>query len=109
MSFVEFLKALAMAPPGYYRVIVFVVTDTPFSRSDSRPTPQEAQHWLDSGVNQLPSSIGSLPYGEDYRTTALIYEFRKRSKDEPAVLVPKSVESGKIHLQRARLWNALAH
>jgi uncharacterized protein YbdZ (MbtH family) len=30
LSFVELLMALAKAPPGHYRVIVFVVTDTPF-------------------------------------------------------------------------------
>ena len=58
MTFVEYLKALAKAPPGYYRVIVFIVTDTPFARTDKRPTEAEAQLWLDAGLNQLPKSIG---------------------------------------------------
>jgi len=107
MTFVEFLKALAKAPPGYYRVIVFVVTNTPFSRSDSTPTEQEAQRWLHVGLNQLPKSIGVMPYSDDYRTTALVYEFRKASKNSAATFVPKSPESGKIHLEKAGIWDAL--
>jgi hypothetical protein len=107
MTFVEFLKALARAPPGYYRVIVFVVTDTPFSWADKKPTENEAKHWLDVGLNQLPKSMGVLTYGEDYRTTALIYEFKKPSKNDSATFVPKSLESGKSHLEKARIWDAL--
>jgi hypothetical protein len=107
MTFVEFMKALAKAPPGYYRVIVFIVTDTPFSRADKRPSEDEARHWLDVGLNQLPKSMGVLNYEEDYRTTALIYEFKKPSKKDPATFVPKSLESGKTHLEKARIWDAL--
>jgi hypothetical protein len=86
---------------------VFIVTDTPFSRADKRPTADEARVWLDAGLNQLPKSMGVLPYEEHYRTTALIYEFKKLSKDEPAAFIPKSLESGKAHLERARIWDAL--
>ena len=106
MSFVEFLKALAKAPAGYYRTIVFIVTDTPFSRADRKPTADEAQRWLE-GLNRLPKAIGGLSYGEDYRTTALIYEFRKPSRDDAATLVPRSSASGRAHLEKARIWDAL--
>ncbi len=106
-TFVEFLKALAKAPPGNYRVIVFLVTDTPFSRVDKKPTAQEAQRWLDVGLNQLPKAIGMLPYAQDYRTTALVYEFKKLSKKDSAIFVPKSAESGRTHLEKARIWDAL--
>jgi hypothetical protein len=107
MTFVEFLKALAKAPPGYYRVIAFIVTDTPFSRADRRPSEDEARRWLDAGLNQLPKSMGVLTYEEGYRTTALIYEFKKRSKNDPAIFVPQSLESGRAHLEKARIWDAL--
>ena len=106
LSFVEFLIALAKAPPGYYRVIVFVVTDTPFSQEHAAPTESEARRWLDEGLNKLPRSIGMLTYGEDYRTTALIYQFSKLSK-QPATLVSPSLASGRTHLERAGIWNAL--
>lgn len=107
MTFVEFLKALAKAPPGYYRVIVFVVTDTPFSQSEQAPAEKEAQQWLRAGLNQLPKTTGALSYGDGYRSTALIYEFRKPSKKSPATFVPKSSESGRIHLEKAGIWDAL--
>ena len=106
LSFVEFLIALAGAPSGYYRVIVFVVTDTPFSRGDTAPTENEARHWLDAGLNKLPAPFGEMIYEEDYRTTALIYQFKKLSK-QPATLVLPSLASGRTHLERAHIWDAL--
>ena len=107
MTFVEFLKALAKAPPGHYRVIVFIVSDVPFSSTDQKPTQIDAQQWLMVGLNQLPKAVGRAAYGEGYRTTALIYEFRKLSKDEPATFVAKSAESGKTHLEKAGIWDGL--
>ncbi|MGH7335711.1 MAG: hypothetical protein ACREKS_23765 [Candidatus Rokuibacteriota bacterium] len=107
LSFVEFLKVLAKAPPGHYRVIVFVVTDTPFAPSATKPTEREAQQWLAVGWNRLPSAIGDLPYGDDYRTTALIYQFKRASKNDPAAFVATSPESGRSHLEKARIWSAL--
>jgi hypothetical protein len=106
LSFVEFLIALARAPSGYYRVIVFVVTDTPFSRGETGPTEDEARRWLDTGLNKLPASFSELTYGPDYRTTALIYQFKTLSK-QPATLVSPSLASGRTHLERAHIWDAL--
>jgi hypothetical protein len=106
LSFVEFLIALAKAPSGYYRVIVFVVTDTPFSRGETAPTESEARRWLDAGLNKLPASFREMIYGADYRTTALIYEFKKLSK-QPATLVSPSLSSGRAHLEKAQIWDAL--
>jgi hypothetical protein len=106
LSFVEFLIALAKAPSGYYRVIVFVVTDTPFSRGETAPTESEARRWLDTGLNKLPASFREMIYGTDYRTTALIYEFKKLST-QPATLVSQSLSSGRVHLEKAHIWDAL--
>lgn len=106
LSFVEFLIALARAPSGYYRVIVFVVTDTPFSRGETAPTESEARRWLDAGLNKLPASFSEISYGADFRTTALIYEFKKLST-QPATLVSQSVLSGRVHLEKAHIWDAL--
>ena len=106
LSFVEFLIALARAPSGYYRVIVFVVTDIPFSRTETAPTEGEARRWLDAGLNKLPASFSEVNYGADYRTTALIYEFRKLST-QPATLVSQSLSSGRVHLEKAQIWDAL--
>jgi hypothetical protein len=108
MSFVEFLFALGKAPPGYYRVFVFVATDVPFNQSEERVDEKEAQRWMRAGLTQLPPDIGSMPYGPRYRTTALIYEFSKAAK-KPAALVAPSKASASAHLQKARIWEGLSH
>jgi hypothetical protein len=51
MTLLAFIKALANAQPGYYRVIVFIVTNQPWSRTGERPTREEAEQWLAKGFN----------------------------------------------------------
>jgi len=108
MTFVEFLLALGKAPPGYYRVFVFVVTDVPFNQSERRIDDSEAQRWMRAGLTQLPLDVGSMPYGPRYRTTSLIYEFSK-SGGQAAALVAPSNASASAHLQKARIWDGLSH
>jgi hypothetical protein len=108
LTFVEFLKALAKAPPGHYRIMAFVVTDTPFAPSAAKPTEGEARQWLAAGLNRLPTAIGQLPYDDDYRTTALVYEFKRSSKNDPAMFVATSAQSGRSHLEKARIWDGLS-
>jgi hypothetical protein len=101
MTLFEFVRALINAQPGYYRVIVFIVTNQPWSRTGTQPTGVEADRWLAEGFTWLPESIGKLPYGPDYRTTALVYEFRKASKDATATLLEPSLTSADDHLKKA--------
>jgi hypothetical protein len=108
LTLLEFIKALASAPPGYYRVIVFIVTDQPWSRSGDKPTGEEAQRWLAKGFNRLPASIGELPYGKDFRTTALVYEFKKRSESADASLVEDSETGAAEHLRKAGISDPLS-
>jgi hypothetical protein len=101
MTLIEFIRALVHSPPGYYRVIVFIVTNQPWPRTGEKPTGAEAEQWLAKGFNRLPESIGELPYGSDYRTTALVYEFKKVSKEAKAFLVASSATSADDHLKKA--------
>jgi hypothetical protein len=101
MTLLEFIRALVSAQPGFYRVIVFIVTDQPWSRMAEEPTGREADEWLAKGFVWLPKSIGKLPYGLDYRTTALVYEFRKDSKDAEATLVAPSQTTADDHIRKA--------
>ena len=107
MTLLEFIKALAYATRGYYRVIVFIVTDQPWSREGERPTIVMAEAWLASGFNWLPPSIGKLTYGPDYRTMALVYEFEKHSRYSDAILVP-SPTSADDHLIKAGIFDPLS-
>ena len=110
MTFAEFLRAMAKAPPGRYRVIVFIVTDVPLSQAGEKPTEDEAQRWLNVGVLQLPESIGLMTYdAQHFNTTALIYEFEKPSTKAPPAFVPNSRLLGDAHLEKAGIWYRLTH
>jgi hypothetical protein len=108
LNFVEFIKALAGAPEGYYRAIVFLVTDQPWPRTAAAPTGGQAQRWLANGFNRLPSSIGELEYGPEYETVALIYEFSKQSETADATQVEPSATSAQEHLKKAGLYDPLS-
>lgn len=107
MTWFQFLKAMAKVPPGYYRVIVFIITNQPWSRNCEKPTGKDAKIWLEEGFNRLPDSIGKLPYGHDYRTTVLVYEFKKVSQKVDATLMERSLTLADDHLWKAGIYNPL--
>ncbi|HMX10679.1 MAG TPA: hypothetical protein PKE61_07170 [Burkholderiaceae bacterium] len=107
LTVLEFIKALANAQPGHYRVIVFVATDQPWQRDAASPTGRQAERWLAEGLSDLPPEIGRQAYGEDHRTTALVYEFVKASQNDAAVLVENSSMPARQHLDRAGIVDAL--
>jgi hypothetical protein len=106
-SFSAFMTALFRARPGYYRVIVFVVTSHPFSQSSAKVTSEDAGLWVSSGLNALPEDIATRDYTSAHRCTALIYEF-KRMEAQPAKFVDPSELTGQIHLEKSGLLAGFA-
>ena len=107
-GFIDHIRALFNAPPGYYRVIVFAVTDQDFAAAERAPTSSEAGSWISSGSLRLPASVGTRAYTAQHYTSALIYEFeRPADRSEPHVRTPSAVP-GRIHLEKTGLWQALA-
>ena len=109
LSLRRYLEALFTANPGYYRIIVFIVTPHPFSQTAPEINRDEAEAWLREGVNTLPNSIGQQIYSSDYTTTALIYEFEQPSgfeEDKVNIIIPGRLDA-KSHLLKAGLWNSL--
>lgn len=105
---IDLVRALFNAPPGYYRVIVFTVTDQDFAASGPPPSSAEARRWMSGGAVRLPAEIGAQPYSERHYASALIYEFERRGdRAEADVLLPGN-SPGRVHLERAGLWQALA-
>lgn len=107
LSLASFIKALAKAPAGRYRAIVFVVTDAPWVQSSAAPSDEKIRGWAGGGAHALPAAIGSLPYGESYRTQALIYEFKKGKSGPAKTLLPSSL-SGETHLVKGGIWEPLS-
>lgn len=107
LSFSDYIKALFTADPGFYRVIAFVVTATPFGQSPERMTSAQVKELFTAGLNVLPPVLAEIPYTPRTACTALIYEFRKPDRTEPArPLVPGALGAS-IHLTRSGLIEAL--
>jgi hypothetical protein len=102
-----YLTALFRGRPGYYRVIVFVVTPQPFSQSSAKITSEDAGAWVSSGLNKLPEKMTNQEYSPAHTCTALIYEF-KRIEGQRAQLVDPSEITGPIHLEKSGLMAAFA-
>jgi hypothetical protein len=106
LSLTEYLQALFTANPGYYRVIVFVVTDHPFGAGEHSVSSDQATSWLATGFNALPEEWQAKLLPNNYTCTALIYEFLLKNGGHPAELVPSNLDA-KTHLVKSGLWAAL--
>jgi hypothetical protein len=102
-----YFKALFYARPGRYRVIVFVVTNHPFSQTEEKVDREEAGKWTSHGMNKLPKEIGDREYSDDYACTALIYEFRLSGNGKTDFVEPSQM-TGRTHLEKAGILAALA-
>lgn len=104
----DYLRALFTADPGYYRVLVFVVTPHDVSETGKKPTDQESSDWLHGGAAALPSVVAEKPRPPEVRCVVLVYEFenKKTTATTPAVPVPSDIDA-KTHLQKAGIWTAL--
>jgi hypothetical protein len=103
----DYLKALFGAPKGYYRLFVFFVTSQPVSPSGTGVPKGSAVTWQSSGASSLPSSIAKQEYTPDFTSTVYIYQFEQTGIGEDAEQNVPSTNTGKQHLQNAKLWDIL--
>jgi hypothetical protein len=102
----DYLKALFTAPEGYYRVIVFTVTDQPVAAGAAKPSEAEANAWSASGGDRLPQAIASQAFSRNHRCLVLVYEFRKLAGSEPTP-DPDGAPPASVHLERSGILAAL--
>ena len=102
-----YLKQLFIAPEGYYRLIVFVVTDNVVVTKGTAPTAAAADIWLRNGADRLPPAYATMPFTKAHEVDALIYEFRKQGKGPATALLPSPLDA-RAHLQKAGLYSLLA-
>jgi hypothetical protein len=74
---IDYVKSLFSARKGFFRVIVFMVTDKPITSSQDKIDQEQALAWLMKGSDVLPAEIEALKYRSGYHTTAYVYEFEK--------------------------------
>jgi hypothetical protein len=102
-SLSSYLVALFSAPPGRYRVIVFLVTSEPFAAKDATVSREETTRWLFLGGNQLPTSLRVQPLDPGTVCTAMIYEFQKDSSSNPAFFLRPGKFSANVHMIKTGL------
>lgn len=100
-----YIRRLFYAPPGYYRQIVFVVSDIGIAATTPAPTPGELRAIAKDGSAALPPGYGNVPFSWKYKVVALVYEFQKGPADGDARQIPPS---GRLrapqHLKKAQLY-----
>ena len=102
-----YVKALFTAQTGYFRVIAFVITTSPFAAGATTADAATLQRWTATGNNALPPGVRALKYSDDYFVTALIYEFSKvRGARDVQSDVPSEV-SAEDHLTASRILVSL--
>lgn len=106
LSLSEYLRALFTASPGYYRMIVFVITDKPFGATNETISASTANRWLADGFNILPEDVLLKPLPPHFAFTALVYEFRREQGGKPYELEPSDLDA-RTHLTKCGLWAAL--
>jgi hypothetical protein len=100
----EYLRALLLAPEGRYRLIVFVVSPRSFTSDPHVVSKASALEWLQNGAVSLSEAFSEIQFGDEFRATALIYEFHVRGRlVEPHLELPATL-SGDEHLAKAHLW-----
>jgi hypothetical protein len=103
-SIMDYFTSILMPNKGFFRLFVFVVTDTPFKSSNDRVSKREATAWLNQGANRLPKALATLPYTEGYAVSVLVYEFEVPESNHVAKQIcPTPKFDARTHLMKAGL------
>ncbi|XZF16607.1 hypothetical protein ACTHGU_10765 [Chitinophagaceae bacterium MMS25-I14] len=104
----DYLSSLFKAKPGYYRCIVFLVTDQPFNTTSTPPSEGLAEKWLDTGLNKLPAAVSTYSTNPDYDYNVLVYEFKKPQNADASQLSNPGLLTAHTHLIKSKLLDALS-
>ncbi len=103
-----FWKDLLVGAKGYYRVIVFVVTDRVADRRPENVDPEEAMNWLGNGARRVPPRIRDAAFTPEHRVTVYVYEFERREIEAD---IRNPIAPGRLgiepHLKKSGLYTQL--
>ena len=102
-----YLRALFSARRGYFRVLVFIVTDRSLTSSGRRAINSDTiKAWRQRGCDSIPRETAQVPYeASRHRVIALIYEFEKLETQQ--VFVEQGRLRVQTHLEKLGLIQAL--
>ncbi len=104
----DYVAQLFFAPDGYYRLIVFVVTDRDIRPGAPAPRLVAAERWLEMGSSRLPDDYDRMMFTPKHQLAALIYEFHKHGREPIATLEPGRLDA-RTHLRKSGLYATLVH
>jgi hypothetical protein len=102
LSFNNIIKSLFFTNEGYFRVIVFVITDLDIDKSEISVNREEALSWVKGGKDKLPKEVAQKAK-QGFEITALIYEYKLQENRVEAKLVEQSLKTGVIHLTKSQI------
>ena len=106
VNFLTYIRNLFWVPPGYYRMVVFIVTDQRFEAIGDPIDRDSAVSFLKRGFNDLPDIYADMIYSKRYRTTALIYEFLKDQQNKVARVITPGRLDAYSHLNKIGWYTA---
>lgn len=103
-TFSEYISSLFTSKPGYFRVIVFVITDNTFRQKKSTVERTEAEAWVSDGAQSLPPEMLKRSFTANHTVTALIYEYEVPENSKKAQLIAPSKHTAREHLVKSKLY-----
>jgi hypothetical protein len=113
---VDYLRHIFIPRTGYFRIIVFIITNQAIQESDQPPTVDIAEGWPDHGVSRLPSRIAKMLAVQDETVNVYVYEFDNTTAGNVSdlTLLTESTIAPNVplldaeqHLRESHLWAAL--
>jgi hypothetical protein len=106
-SLSETMASILAAPPGRFRLVLFLIGGDSMTPSAQGMTRGAAERLMGGGRTNVPGYLRKMAFGEEEQVEALIYEFaRGRNAREVNLVVPGQL-SAEIHLERSGLARAI--
>jgi hypothetical protein len=111
----DYLRHIFIPRTGFFRIIVFIITNQAIQESNQPTTAAIAEGWPDHGVPGLPAKIARILAPPDESVNVYIYEFENTTAGNVSDLtlltdstIPPSVPllDAEQHLRESHLWGA---
>lgn len=87
-------------PESYYRYVVIVVSNRRFSPVDRELSASDARERVTEGVSDLPRDARDIPFSDDFKVNALIYEYENPGVGTDYAPTADRIVGGRTHLRR---------
>jgi len=104
-SLTSYVKALFSTKGRRFRIIVFTLSGG-VAQDGKAPSEDIAASWPANGEAHLPQHYALIPFTNQVKCTALVYEFEKKDFAD-ASFVPSGKLNAMSHLTNAGIWTSL--